>query len=90
MLDVVELICRLAGASVVPEIRGDGVPHGEIDRQWVDSTRLRALTGWRPLVPLEEGLRRTIEWYREHPAARTRRPGPGRADGPEDRPKSPA
>ncbi len=73
VLDVVELICRLAGASVVPEIRGDGVPHGEIDRQWLDSSRLRELTGWRPLVPLEEGLRRTIEWYRSHPAARTRR-----------------
>ena len=72
VLDVIELICRLAGAAVVPEIRGDGVPHGEIDRQWVDSTRLRELTGWRPSVPLEEGLRRTIEWYREHPAARTR------------------
>jgi CDP-glucose 4,6-dehydratase len=73
VLDVIELICRLAGASVVPDIRGDGVPHGEIDRQWVDSSRLRELTGWRPFVPLEEGLRRTIEWYREHPGARTRR-----------------
>ena len=72
VLDVIELICRLAGASVVPEIRGDGVPHGEIDRQWVDSTRLRELTGWRPEVALEEGLRRTIAWYRDHPAARTR------------------
>jgi CDP-glucose 4,6-dehydratase len=72
VLDVIELICRLAGAPVVPEIQGDGVPHGEIDRQWVDSTRLRELTGWRPEVTLEEGLRRTIEWYREHPAARTR------------------
>lgn len=72
VLGVIELICRLAGASVVPEIRGDGVPHGEIDRQWLDSTRLRELTGWRPSVPLEEGLRRTIEWYRSRPAARTR------------------
>jgi CDP-glucose 4,6-dehydratase len=72
VLDVIELICRLAGASVVPEIRGDGVPHGEIDRQWLDSTKLRELTGWAPAVALEEGLRRTIEWYREHPAARTR------------------
>ena len=70
VLDVVELICRLAGASVVPDIGGKGVLHGEIDRQWVDSTKLRALTGWRPEVTLEEGLRRTIDWYREHPAAR--------------------
>jgi len=72
VLDVIDLICRLAGASVVPEIRGAGVPHGEIDRQWVDSTRLRERTGWRPEVTLEEGLRRTIAWYRSHPAARTR------------------
>jgi len=72
VLEVLELICRLAGASVVPDIRGDGVPHGEIDRQWVDSTKLHELTGWRPKVSLEEGLRRTIEWYREHPAARIR------------------
>lgn len=72
VLDVIDLICRLAGASVGPEIRGVGVPHGEIDRQWVDSTRLRELTGWRPEITLEEGLRRTIAWYRDHPAARTR------------------
>jgi CDP-glucose 4,6-dehydratase len=72
VLDVIELVCRLAGASVVPEVRGQGVPPGEIDRQWVDCTKLRELTGWRPQVTLEEGLRRTIEWYREHPAARRR------------------
>ena len=44
-------------------------PAGEIDRQWVDATKLRELTGWAPVVELEEGLRRTIEWYRAHPAA---------------------
>jgi CDP-glucose 4,6-dehydratase len=68
--DVVATICRLAGSDVEPDIRGQGVPHGEIDRQWVDATKLRDLTGWEPAVTLEEGLRRTIEWYREHPAAR--------------------
>ncbi len=67
--DVVGLICRLAGGGVEPEIRGRGVPHGEIDRQWVDSTKLRELTGWEPDVDLESGLRRTIQWYREHPEA---------------------
>jgi CDP-glucose 4,6-dehydratase len=67
--DVVELICRLAGGvggSVSPEIRGAGTPHGEIDRQWVDATKLRELTGWAPAVGLEEGLRRTIAFHREH------------------------
>ena len=65
--DVVALICRLAGAGVAPEIRGSGTPHGEIDRQWVDFGKLRELTGWAPEVPLQEGLRRTIDWYRAHP-----------------------
>jgi len=67
--DVIAMICRLAGTSVQPDVRGDGTPHGEIDRQWVDATKLRELTGWEPLVGLEEGLERTIDWYRAHPEA---------------------
>jgi CDP-glucose 4,6-dehydratase len=66
---VVELVCELAGTRVEPEIRGGPSPPGEIDRQYVDSAKLRELTGWRAGVDLEEGLRRTIAWYREHPAA---------------------
>lgn len=65
--EVVTLACRLAGTGVAPDIRGAGNPPGEIDRQWVDSTKLRELTGWEPQVTLEEGLRRTIDWYRGHP-----------------------
>ncbi len=69
VLDVATLICRLAGVTVAPEIRGQGVPRGEIDRQWVDAGKLRELTGWAPAVDLQEGLQRTIKWYREHPEA---------------------
>ena len=68
VLDVVELICRLAGSGVRPDIRGSGTPSGEIDRQWVDFSKLRGLTGWAPHVPLEDGLRRTIAWQRAHGA----------------------
>jgi len=67
--DVVGLICRLAGTSVDPDVQGAGTPHGEIDRQWVDATKLRELTGWEPHFTLEEGLSKTIEWYRAHPEA---------------------
>ncbi len=67
--DVVALICRLAGSTVEPEIIGAGVPHAEIDRQWVDASKLRSLTGWEPVVGLEQGLRRTLDFYREHPEA---------------------
>ncbi|HEX7289511.1 MAG TPA: GDP-mannose 4,6-dehydratase [Conexibacter sp.] len=67
--DVVARICALAGADVEPDVRGTGTPDGEIDRQWVDPAKLRALTGWEPRVDLDEGLRRTLAWYREHPQA---------------------
>lgn len=67
--DVVARICALAGTDVEPDVRGTGTPSGEIDRQWVDASKLRALTGWEPRVDLDEGLRRTLDWYREHPSA---------------------
>jgi len=38
------------------------------DRRYaVDCSRLRRL-GWSPTVPFEEGLRATIDWYRENVA----------------------
>jgi len=67
VLEVVQLVCAAAGTAVEPDIRGQGVPAGEIDRQFVDPRKLRELTGWEPKVSLEEGLRRTLEWYRAHP-----------------------
>lgn len=67
--EVVELLVDVTGSEVVPEFRGDGVPEGEIDRQYVDSTKLRTMTGWAPQVGLREGLQRTVDWYREHPGA---------------------
>jgi len=68
--EVVELISAAAGGGIEPDFQGAGAPDGEIDRQFVDSVKLRELTGWRPAVALEDGLRRTLDWYREHPAAR--------------------
>jgi CDP-glucose 4,6-dehydratase len=66
VLEVVELTCQVAGAGVTPEVRGQGAPRGEIPCQWVDSGKLRRLTGWTARVSLEEGLTRTVDWYREH------------------------
>jgi CDP-glucose 4,6-dehydratase len=68
--EVVELIARLAGTDVEPRILGTGNPEGEIDRQYVDPAKIREVMGWKPQVELEEGLRRTIDWYREHPGVR--------------------
>jgi CDP-glucose 4,6-dehydratase len=67
--DVVQAVCRAAGIDLPPDVRGTGTPAGEIDRQWVDASRLRALTGWEPRVGLDDGLERTVAWYRRHLAA---------------------
>ena len=36
----------------------------EVERLWCDNSRIIALTGFRPQVPLKEGLTRTVEWLR--------------------------
>jgi len=71
---VVEMIIRLSGGGVGPDFRGSGNPAGEIDRQYVDPTKIRELCGFAPAVELTEGLERTIDWYRSRPDVR---PTPG-------------
>ena len=44
-------------------------PPGDGPCEWVDTARLTALTGWRPRIDLADGLRRTVDWYRDHPGA---------------------
>lgn len=68
--EVLETINEVAGSGLEPEFLGAGVPAGEIDRQFVDSAKLRELTGWEPAVGLREGLERTLEWYRANPGLR--------------------
>jgi CDP-glucose 4,6-dehydratase len=68
--EVLEALAGLSGAGLEPEYHGTGNPAGEIDRQYVDSAKLRDLTGWQPAVELRDGLARTLEWYRNHPEAR--------------------
>jgi CDP-glucose 4,6-dehydratase len=66
VLEIVELTCKVAGTGLRADVRGAGTPRGEIARQWVDSTKLRSLSGWAPRVSLEEGLRLTVDWYRQY------------------------
>ncbi|MGD9735361.1 MAG: NAD-dependent epimerase/dehydratase family protein [Solirubrobacterales bacterium] len=65
--EVVEEMARVAGGAELAPSWGPGVPAGEIADQYLDSTKLRQLTGWAPRLGLPEGLARTLEWYREHP-----------------------
>jgi len=60
--DLAELIARLCGFE--GEIRWDtSKPDGQ-PRRCLDTSRAADLLGWKAEVDFEQGLRRTIEWYR--------------------------
>jgi dTDP-glucose 4,6-dehydratase len=38
------------------------------DRRYaIDATKIKTALGWTPSVTVEEGLRRTVQWYLDHP-----------------------
>ena len=59
--DLAALVCRLAG--VPPAFQTLPAPPGAVGRRCPDLDKLRRLTGYLPSVPLEAGVRRTLEWY---------------------------
>jgi CDP-glucose 4,6-dehydratase len=61
--EIVERLIDVAGVEAAPDVRGEGTPHGEIDRQYLDSAAIGAELGWEPRVGLDDGLRRTYDWY---------------------------
>jgi UDP-N-acetylglucosamine/UDP-N-acetyl-alpha-D-glucosaminouronate 4-epimerase len=61
-----EAMRKLIGADVKPVY---GPPRaGDVKDSQADITRAKALLGYEPLVRLEEGLGRTIDWYRSQRA----------------------
>ena len=64
-VDLARLILDLSGAShLEPDVRGSIGATEEIARQFLDSTRARTVLSWSDHVTLNDGLRRTIDWYR--------------------------
>ena len=63
VLEVVTRLIAVSGLEVEPDIQGTGVPHGEIDRQYLDPTAMSWELGWSPRWDFDEGLRVTWEWY---------------------------
>ena len=64
--DLAELIAKITGFEgriVWDPSKPDGQP-----RRSVDGSKARELLGWSPRVDFEDGLRRTVEWYRQNPA----------------------
>jgi len=62
--DLVTLIARLCGFN--GEIRWDASKPDGQPRRCLDTQRAAQRLDWRAKVGFEEGLRRTIEWYRSH------------------------
>ena len=62
-LDIAKSILKRMGK---PESLLEFVPDrlGHDRRYAIDASKLKRETGWEPLVPFEEGLRRTIDWYK--------------------------
>lgn len=62
VLDLVRRILRLMESKLEPDIRNEA--QNEIRHQYLDAAKARRELGWEPLFELEDGLRRTIDWYR--------------------------
>ena len=71
-IDLVRTIC-----AHMDDLHPEGAPHADLitfvtdrpghDRRYaIDPARIRTELGWRPSVTVEEGLRRTVEWYLNH------------------------
>jgi nucleoside-diphosphate-sugar epimerase len=63
MRDLASTLLKLMGDPITAELGALPERPTEIWRMYADSTRARTELGWAPQVTLEEGLRRTIDWY---------------------------
>ncbi len=63
LLELAKQVLRLSGAR--SEIVFRPLPTDDPKVRQPDISRARELLGWEPRVELDEGLRQTIEWYRQ-------------------------
>jgi dTDP-glucose 4,6-dehydratase len=65
MLDLAKRIIELTGSS--SEIAFIPRPEDDPTVRQADISLAREALGWEPKVGLDEGLKQTIAWFREHP-----------------------
>jgi CDP-glucose 4,6-dehydratase len=63
VLDLVRQILRLMASDLEPDVRNEA--SNEIIHQYLTAALARRVLGWAPRFTLEQGLRLTIDWYRE-------------------------
>jgi UDP-glucose 4-epimerase len=59
--DVIQIVTDILGHPLRLDDLGER--HGDVPATYATSERLRKATGWKAQVDLEEGLRRTVEYY---------------------------
>jgi dTDP-glucose 4,6-dehydratase len=62
ILEFAQLILRLTGSQ--SEIVYKPLPQDDPKTRRPDITRAKEVLGWEPGVPVEEGMKKTIDWYR--------------------------
>jgi dTDP-glucose 4,6-dehydratase len=66
-LQVAEAVVE-AMQPVKSRIKFIGDRPGQVFRHTADASKLKRLTGWEPSLRFEQGLERTIRWYRDNEA----------------------
>jgi CDP-glucose 4,6-dehydratase len=64
VLDIVGRILAAMSSDLEPDVRNEAT--NEIMAQHLSAAKARRMLNWEPLFSLDQGLERTIAWYREH------------------------
>ena len=62
--DVIALLQEILEEKAIIDFRS--AHQADVRRTWADISKAQELLGWKPEVTLEEGLRRSVNWYFEH------------------------
>lgn len=63
VLELVNKILKIMGSSMKPIILNQG--SNEIIHQYLSAKKARTILGWSPNYTIDEGLSKTIEWYKD-------------------------
>lgn len=64
VLDLVTKILRLMGSDLKPEVLNE--TSNEIKHQYLSAQKAREVLGWQPGFSLEQGLEKTLAWYKAY------------------------
>ncbi len=63
VLELTDKILKLMRSNLQPEVRNEA--GNEIRHQYLSAAKAHERLGWKPLFGIDEGLEKTIRWYRE-------------------------